>query len=220
HETSEVHLIESERPDEPPRIVAPRKAGIEYDIEHWHDELIIRTNADGAEDYKIVTAPCADPSPKNWRDLVPHRLGCLILGTIVFSNWLVRLERENSLPRIIVRDMTSGDEHAIAFDEEAYSLGFGDMLEFDTDILRFTYSIAHVRGGTGKGYGWCTEGKRDKKANTFRDFVSVARHLIEVRITSAGRIVAQGGSAGGMLMGAVANMAPELFKGIAAEVPF
>src|SRR5207248_2699756 len=255
----------------------------------------------------------------NWRDLVPHRLGCLILGTIVFSNWLVRLERENSLPRIVVRDMTSGDEHAIAFAEEAYSLGFGDMLEFDTDILRFTYSsmttpvevfdynmrsrerflrkvqevpsghdpanyvtrrieavghdgemipitllhrketpldgsaplwlygygaygisipaafntnilslvdrgfiyaIAHVRGGKDKGYRWYTEGKRDKKLNTFRDFASVARHLIETKITSAGRTVAQGGSAGGMLMGAVANMAPELFKAIAAEVPF
>jgi len=50
HETSEVHLILSDRPDERPRIVAPRKAGVEYDVEHWHDELIIRTNADGAED--------------------------------------------------------------------------------------------------------------------------------------------------------------------------
>src|SRR5437016_5971994 len=78
---------------------------------------------------------------------------------------------------------------------------------FNTNILSlvdrgFIYAIAHVRGGKDKGYRWYTEGKRDKKLNTFRDFVSVARHLIEARITSAGRIVAQGGSAGGMLMGA------------------
>ena len=50
------------------------------------------------------------------------------------------MERENALPRIVVRDMTTGEEHSIAFDEEAYSLGFGEMREFDTDILRFSYS--------------------------------------------------------------------------------
>ena len=58
----------------------------------------------------------------------------------MLKNWLIRLERENALPRIVVRDMASGEEHAIAFDEEAYSLGFGEMREFDTDTLRFTYS--------------------------------------------------------------------------------
>jgi oligopeptidase B len=319
HETSEVHLIESSDPEQTPRLVARRRPGVEYDVEHWHDHLIIRTNVEGAEDYKIVIAPWEDPSPGNWRDLVPHRLGCLILGTVAFNDWLVRLERENGLPRIVVRNMTSGDEHAIAFAEEAYSLGFGDMLEFDTDILRFTYSsmttpgeiydynmrtrervlrkrqevpsghdpahyvtrrifapahdgetipitllyrretpldgsaplwlygygaygisipaafntnlfslvdrgfiyaIAHVRGGKDKGYRWYTQGKRDKKLNTFRDFVSAARHLIAAKLTFKGGIVAQGGSAGGMLMGAVANMAPELLRGIVAEVPF
>jgi oligopeptidase B len=319
HETSEVYLIDGERPDEAPRLIAERRAGVEYDIENWRDKLIIRTNADGAEDYKIVIAPESDPSPSNWRDLVPHRLGRLILGTIVFKNWLVRLERENGLPRIVVRDMTSSEEHSIAFAEEAYSLGFGDMLEHDTDTLRFTYSsmttpgevfdydmrtrerilrkrqevpsghdpalyvtrriearaddgetipvtllhrretpldgsapvwlygygaygitipaafntnvlslvdrgfiyaIAHVRGGKDKGYRWYTQGKRDKKLNSFRDFAAVARHLIAANLTSPKRIVAQGGSAGGMLMGAVANMAPEIFGGILAEVPF
>ena len=58
----------------------------------------------------------------------------------MLKNWLIRMERENALPRIVVRDMASGEEHAIAFDEEAYSLGFGEMREYDTDMLRFTYS--------------------------------------------------------------------------------
>jgi oligopeptidase B len=114
--------------------------GIEYEIEHRNDRFIIKTNLADAEDYKIATAPLDDPSPVNWRDLVPHRPGRFIVGIIVLKNWLVRLEREEALPRIVVRDMSTGEEHAIAFDEEAYSLGFGDMREFDTDILRFTYS--------------------------------------------------------------------------------
>ncbi len=84
----------------------------------------------------------------------------------------------------------------------------------------FVYAIAHVRGGTEKGWRWYLDGKREKKPNTFSDFVACARALIEARYNGAGRIVAHGGSAGGMLMGAVANLAPELFAGIVADVPF
>src|SRR5208283_5222933 len=84
----------------------------------------------------------------------------------------------------------------------------------------FVYAIAHVRGGTDKGWGWYEDGKLAKKPNTFGDFLAVARHLVAEGYTSAGRIVAQGGSAGGLLIGAVANMAPDLFAGIIADVPF
>ncbi len=77
-----------------------------------------------------------------------------------------------------------------------------------------------MRGGKDKGFAWYEDGKRDKKQNTFTDFIAVARHLVAERYTSHERIVAQGGSAGGMLMGAVANMAPDAFGGIIAEVPF
>ena len=84
----------------------------------------------------------------------------------------------------------------------------------------FVTAIAHVRGGTDKGWRWYEDGKLDKKPNTFGDFLAAARFLIAEGYTSAGRIVAQGGSAGGMLMGAVANIAPELFAGIIADVPF
>jgi oligopeptidase B len=319
HETSEAWLIDTATPDAPPRLIAPRQTGVEYDVEHWEDQLVIRTNADDAEDFKIVTAPIDAPARENWRDLIPYRPGCLVLGFIALKSWLVRLERENGLPRIVVREMKTDAEHEIAFAEEAYALGFGQMLEYDTDILRFSYSsmttpaeiydydmrsrtrvlrkrqevpsghdpkqyvtrriqapahdgetvpvtllyrketpidgsaplwlygygsygitipasfntnilslvdrgfiyaIAHIRGGQDKGYRWYTEGKREKKENTFRDFISAARHLIAAGYTGQSEIVAQGGSAGGMLMGAVANMAPELFRAIIAEVPF
>ncbi len=84
----------------------------------------------------------------------------------------------------------------------------------------FVYAIAQVRGGPDKGWGWYEDGKLAKKPNTFTDFIAVARHLIAEGYTGKGRIVAQGGSAGGLLMGAIANMAPDLFAGIIADVPF
>lgn len=306
-----------------PRLILPRIDEVKsYPDYHpdWQGRqtLFIRTN-DEAEDYRIVAAPLADPARANWTEIVPHRPGVLVLSATVLRDWLIRLERENALPRIVIRNLTSGEEHAIAFDEEAYSLGIISGYEFDTDTLRFVYSsmttpnetwdydmrartrrlrkrqevpsghdpeayvtrrlmapaadgetvpvslvyakgtpldgtapvllygygsygasmpasfstarlslvdrgfiyaIAHVRGGMEKGYRWYRTGKREHKANTFSDFIAAAEHLIAKGFTARGRIVAQGGSAGGMLMGAVANMRPDLFAGILAEVPF
>jgi oligopeptidase B len=319
HDTSENWIIEAATPGQAPRLIAPRAAGIEDELEHWGEHFIIKTNRDGAEDYKIMITPLATPEPTHWQDLVPYREGCFIIGMIVLKDWLVRMERENALPRIVVRNMASGEEHAIAFDEEAYSLGFGEMREYDTDTLRFTYSsmttpaqvfdynmrdrsrvlrktqevpsghnpadyvtrrvlapahdgetipvtllyakstrlddsaplwlygygaygisipagfntqvlslvdrgfiyaIAHIRGGQEKGRRWYKTGKLGLKINSFRDFISAGAYLAEAGFTTPGAIVAQGASAGGMLMGAVTNMAPHLFKAIVAEVPF
>ena len=319
HVTSEVRLIDASRPGDAPVLVAAREPGIEYDVSHHGDRLIILTNAGGAEDFKIVETPLPSPGRARWTDLVPHRPGVLIVGFEVFAHWLVRLERENALPRIVVRDLESGEEHAIAFEEEAYSLGFVPGYEFETDTLRFTYSsmttpehvfdydmrtrersvrkvqkvpsghdpaeyvtrrimapshdgeavpvsllhrrdtpidgsaplllygygsygmsmpasfgttrlslvdrgfvyaIAHVRGGTERGYAWYTNGKLAKKTNTFHDFIAAARALCEHGFTRRGRIAIHGGSAGGLLVGACANMAPELFHAVIAEVPF
>ncbi len=82
------------------------------------------------------------------------------------------------------------------------------------------FAVAHVRGGGELGRAWYEDGKAHRKTNTFTDFVACARHLVEEDWTSPDRIVAEGGSAGGLLMGAVANLAPELFAGILAVVPF
>jgi oligopeptidase B len=84
----------------------------------------------------------------------------------------------------------------------------------------FVFAIAHIRGGKDKGYRWYTDGKLRKKMNTFTDFIAAGEFLAKEGYTSRGRIVANGGSAGGMLMGVVANMAPDLFLGIIADVPF
>jgi oligopeptidase B len=319
HQTSECHLIDAGAPESPPRLVEPRQSGHEYSVEHHHDRFIITTNSGGAEDFRICSAPITAPAMDNWRDLVPHKPGRLILETVAFSEHLVRLEREDGLPRIVIRTFADGSEHAIAFDEEAYALGISPGYEFDTRTLRLTYSsmttpqqvfdydmasrtrrlrkmqevpsghdpsqyvtkrlfapapdgetvpvsllykkdlpldgsapvflygygsygisipasfsttrlslvdrgfifaIAHVRGGKDKGYRWYKLGKRRMKLNTFTDFIAVAEYLTTKGYTRRGRIVANGGSAGGMLVGAVANMAPHLFLAIIADVPF
>jgi oligopeptidase B len=319
HETSEQRLIDLSNPEAPPRLIAARETGVQYSIADRGDELFILTNADKAIDFKIVTAPLHAPERANWRDLIPHRTGVYILDHDLYSGHLVRLERANALPSIIIRDLKTGEEHAIAFDEAAYSLDTMGSYEFDTTNLRFSYSsmttpsevydydmarrtrtlrkrqeipsghnpgdyvttrivarshdgaevpisllhrrdfkrdgsaplllygygsygmampasfntnrlslvdrgfvyaIAHIRGGTDKGWGWYLDGKREKKTNSFDDFAACARALVDAKYTSAKRIVAHGGSAGGMLMGAVANRAGEWFGGIVAEVPF
>ncbi len=319
HETSEVWMIPATDPTAEPVLVAERETGIEYSIDDHGDTLYILTNAGGAEDFKIVTAPKGNPGRENWFDLVPHKAGCLILSHCVYKSFMTRLEREDGLPRIVIRRLADNIEHSIAFDEEAYSLGLGGGYEFDTSTIRFTYSsmttpsqtfdynvetrerilrkeqevpsghdaddyvtrrlmapaadgetvpvsvlyrkdtrldgsaplllygygsygitipasfntnclslvdrgfvyaIAHIRGGKDKGFHWYKDGRRENKKNTFSDFIAAADHLVAENFTSHDRIVAQGGSAGGMLMGAIANLAPEKFGGIIAEVPF
>lgn len=84
----------------------------------------------------------------------------------------------------------------------------------------FVYAIAHIRGGQAKGYQWYLDGKLEHKTNTFNDFVDTARALIDRGQTGAGRIIAHGGSAGGLLVGAAVNQAPEIFAGVIAAVPF
>ena len=319
HETSEFRLLRTDDPTAEPKLVAARETGLQYDLEEGGDVFFILTNADGAKDFKIMTAPVADPTRPNWKELVPHEPGRLILSLLAFKDFLVRLERKDGLPRIVVRDRGTGEEHNISFGEEAYSLSLLGAYEYDTEIMRFSYSsmttpaqvfdynmrtrervllktqevpsghdpdhyvtrrlmapshdgelvpisliyhrdtpldgsapallygygsygitipagfntnilsladrgfvyaLAHVRGGKDKGFSWYEDGKREKKTNTFLDFIAAARHLVSAGYTSHDRIVAQGGSAGGMLMGAVANLAPDAFGGIIAEVPF
>ncbi|GGH46558.1 protease [Microbacterium album] len=103
-------------------------------------------------------------------------------------------------------------EHSI---DPAFSVA--RLSELDRGVV---FAVAHVRGGGEMGRQWYEEGKLQSKRNTFTDFVDVARHLVDGGYTSPDRLVAEGGSAGGLLMGAVANLAPELFAGILADVPF
>lgn len=96
---------------------------------------------------------------------------------------------------------------------------------FNSNVLSlvdrgFIYAIAHIRGGQEMGRQWYDDGKMMHKMNTFNDYVDVARELVKRKYTSSDRLVANGGSAGGLLMGVVSNQAPEQFRAIVAEVPF
>ena len=143
HETSETRLIDATQPDHPPLLVAQRDTGVLYSVAERNGTLIILTNAPtdahAAEDFKIVTADPAQPDRDHWADLVPSRPGVLILGLLAFADHLVRIEMAGALPRIVVRDNSSDDEHTIAVDEEAFSLGLIPLYEFDA-TLRYTYS--------------------------------------------------------------------------------
>lgn len=103
--------------------------------------------------------------------------------------------------------------------------GYGITPHFSTNALSllnrgFIVAVAHVRGGDELGYAWYEGGKRFSRKNSFHDFVDVAAGLIDAGYTAAGNICARGGSAGGELMGAAVNLAPELFRAVVAEVPF
>jgi oligopeptidase B len=97
--------------------------------------------------------------------------------------------------------------------------------DFDSPVVSllnrgFVYGIAHIRGGQELGRQWYEDGKLLKKKNTFADFVSCAQMLVDEKFTSSDRLFARGGSAGGMLMGAITNLRPDLFRGILADVPW
>ena len=110
--------------------------------------------------------------------------------------------------------------------EYAYgSYGSTTEATFNSPVLTlvdrgFAYAIAHIRGGQEMGRKWYDEGKMMNKKNTFNDFVDVGQYLVDNKYTSKDRLIANGGSAGGLLMGAVANMRPDLYKAIVADVPF
>jgi len=319
HTTSEVWLIPSDTPHKKPECVSARQAGREYSLHDQGGYFYILTNAHGATDFQIMRTPEHNPSYENWEPFLPHTSGTLIIGIETYRHFLVRLVRENALPRIIIRDMRDDSEHDIVFDETAYALGLMGGYEYDTLWLRFAYSspttprrifdynmetrkrilrqtqdvpsghdpadyqcerititardgaevpvtllykagletdgsaplilygygsygmsipagfrtsilslidrgfvyaIAHIRGGMAKGYQWYLDGKLEKKTNTFNDFVDVGRALCELGYSARGKLVAHGGSAGGLLVGAALNQDPRLFGGVIAAVPF
>ena len=140
HTTSEVHLIEATAPQSALRLVAARERGVEYDVAHRGDLLYILTNADGATDFKIVTAPVEAPGREAWREWLPHEPGTYVRAQLLFAGHHVRLERVGGLPRIVVTDFETGEAHIVAFEEEAYDLSLSPGYEFETETLRFVYS--------------------------------------------------------------------------------
>jgi oligopeptidase B len=300
------------------RLVEPRRSGVEYYLEHHEERFFIRTN-DKGPNFRLVTAPVADPRARNWRQLVAHRPLVMLEEVDVFKGFWVLVERDKGLIRLRVTDFAGGKSHYIAFAEAVYSAHSSINAEYDTGTFRYlyeslvtppswydydvatrastllkrrpvlgpfdpadyeskaltavardgtrvpislvyrkslrgdgpqplllygygsygfpmdpyfsssrlslldrgmVYAIAHVRGGGDRGRTWYDSGKLLKKRNTFTDFIAVAESLVRRRFTSPDRLVIQGGSAGGLLMGAVVNLRPDLFRAVVTQVPF
>jgi len=316
--TTEVRYLPADEPTGKFQVIHPRQHEMEYYAEHLGDDFYIMTN-DGAKNFKVVKAPVQDPSRKNWQEVLPHREAVKVDGLDAFRDHLVVYERVNGLKQIRVVNIADQEVRYVDFPEPVYTFWAGKNPEFNTNILRFSYTslvtprsvydynmdsgtrellkqyevlggydpadyqserisakapdgtpvpislvyrkgmvrdgtsplllygygaygssreptfssnrlslldrdfiyaIAHIRGGGEMGRYWYEEGKLLQKKNTFTDFIACAEHLIAEGYTSSDRLVISGGSAGGLLMGAVTNMRPDLFKVVIAKVPF
>lgn len=315
----EWRFLDAEIPASDLRLIEGRRKDFEYDVVDHGDRFLILHNGDGAKDFKISETSVDLPGYEHWTDFVPHEPGRLIQRILSFEDHLAISERRNGLPEIQVMQLSSGEVHPIAFEEEAYAVWPESGREWETSTLRFSYmsmttpgtvydydmvtrdrvfrkqtevlggfqqaeyetrrifapardgvqvpislvyrkgtaldgssplllygygsygacmeasfqqerislldrgiiwAIAHIRGGMEMGRNWYEDGKLLKKKNTFRDFIDCAEYLIQEGYTQADRLIARGGSAGGMLMGVVTNMRPDLFHGVIAHVPF
>lgn len=316
--TSEIHYLDANTPTEAFQVIRPRTTGIEYDVEHHTDWFYIVTN-DSAINFKLMKAAVTHPTVEHWQEVLPHRETVLLEGVSAFVDHLVIYERESGLSQVRIHKLSDGAEHFIAFPEPTYEVGESANPEFDTHMLRFSYTslitpnsifdynldtreqelrketpvlggydrtqytserleaiapdgtrvplslvykkgiqktgqnpvymtgygaygysypdsfsstrlslldrgvvvaIAHIRGGSEMGRKWYEDGKFLHKKNTFTDFTACAEYLIQQKWTSPQQLAISGGSAGGLLMGAVLNLRPELFKMAIAHVPF
>jgi len=318
--TSEFRTVLSATPDSKFTIFQKRTRGLEYSISHYGNSFYIVTNKDKATNFKVMKTDEDKPLKENWVDLIPHREDVLLEDIDIFKDYLVVSERSNGLNKIRIMPWSGKGEYYLPFESETYTAMTTTNLDFDTELLRysyqslatpssaidfnmrtkektilkehevlggkfdknnyteeriwatakdgtqipismiykkgilkngknplllyaygsygvtmdcyfssvrlslldrgFIYAIAHVRGGEDLGRPWYDNGKLLKKKNTFTDFIDCSKHVIAEKYTSTKHLYAEGGSAGGLLMGAIVNMAPKLYNGVIAQVPF
>jgi len=316
--SSEWQYLPANNPTAALKIISPREADHEYNVDHRGDLFYIRSNK-GAKNFRVVTAPVANPAQANWKELVAHRPEVKIDDLDLFADHLVLSEWEKGLENIEILDFRTNKTTRVSFPEPVYSASVAQNREFDSKVLRYNYQslvtpssvfdydmnthkatllketevpggfdkknykserlfatakdgtkiplsvvyrketkldgsaplllygygsygysiaptfssnrlslldrgvvyvIAHIRGGGELGEEWRDAGRMMKKINTFTDFIDSAEYLVKGKYTASDRLVIQGGSAGGLLMGAVTNMRPDLFKAVVAQVPF
>ena len=315
---SDYQILNADIPDGSFKKFTKRGTEHEYSIDHYNDKFYIITNWK-AKNNRLMETPDKRTSMSNWKEVIPHRDDVHLLGMEIFKNHLVLNERKNGLRGLRVIHQKSGKDEYLDFGEETYTASISVNEEFDTNILRysytsmvtprstydynmdsgtfdlmkeqkvvggydkslyhseriyaigrdgnkvpismvykkdmkkdaqqnlllyaygsygstrdpffsstrlslldrgFIYAIAHVRGGQIYGRQSYDDGKMLNKKNTFYDFIDAAKYLVEKKYTDSQHLFAEGGSAGGLLIGAVVNMEPELWKGAIAAVPF
>jgi oligopeptidase B len=312
--TSEVRVIDARQPEAAPILIEARQPGVIYSVEHWRGRFVMRTNAGGAEDFKLLWTPENAPSGP-WREWVPHRRGRTITELHPRAGnfaWLERVEgnlrivssgidgvpkepaqfseaayvlaverseySDNALwftiesprmpPRWVRCDLATGAQQVLASDRagsaDRYvltrihapasdgamvpitvlratttridgtapllltgygSYGYSYETGYSAPVLALVdrgwiWAVAHVRGGSEKGRSWFEQARQLKKKTSFTDFIACAEALIATRHTRAKRIAIHGFSAGGLLVGAAANMRPDLWSAVIGQAPF
>ncbi len=317
--SQEYQILDADNPKGEFKLFQKREPHLEYGIAHYGDHFYIKTNADGATNFKVMKCPVGQTNKSHWEEFVKHRSDVLVEELDIFKNRIVVSERDRGITQLYIQPWT-GDGHRIKFDEEAYMAYTSTNPEFDTDTLRlgytslttpnsvfdydmnsrsfkllkeqevvddnfdkdnynserifvkvrdgaevpvslvykkgykkdgkqplllyaygsyghsmdpyfssvrlslldrgFAFAIAHIRGGEEMGRHWYEDGKLLNKKNTFYDFIDCGQYLVDHKYTSPDGLFAMGGSAGGLLMGAIMNYRPDLWKGVIAAVPF
>jgi len=138
HTTSEARFLRADDPQGAWRLVAPRVAEQEYDLDHRGEVFWIRTN-DRGRNFRLVTAPTSDPRRENWTEVVPQRPEVMIEGVDLFRDHAVLFEREGGLSQLNVMDLRRNTSHCIAFPEPAYSASPGQNEEWESRVYRYSY---------------------------------------------------------------------------------
>lgn len=316
--SSEIRFLDADKPNGEFKVIQTRTKDVEYGIDHYQDKFYIVTNYK-AKNFRLMTTPTSITNIENWTEVIPNRDDVLLEDIEIFNDYLVVEERKEGLTQIRVIDQRTKAEHYLDFGEPVYSAMTGINLDFNTNVLRYSYTslttpssmfdynmdtktktllkqeevvggynvadyqserayataedgtkipisivykkgmkkdgknptllyaygsygmsmdayfsvarlslldrgfvfaIAHIRGGQEMGRHWYEDGKLLKKKNTFTDFIDCSKYLIAEKYTTNEKLFAMGGSAGGLLMGAILNMRPDLYKGVIAAVPF
>jgi oligopeptidase B len=317
HTQTEFRFLPADNPTGDWRVVAPRSPDHEYTVDHSDDYFYLVTN-DRGRNYRLVRAPIADPSQAKWEELTAHDPEVMLTGLECFEKYLVVEQITGARPQFLVREISTGSSHHIAFAEPAFDAAAGDNHEFDTTTFRYTYdsfvtphstydydmakhtsqllkrqpvpnydpalytaeritatapdgkqvpislvrrkdtptngtapcllygygaygiwefasfdpkrlclldrgaifAIAHIRGGADLGKPWHDDGRMMHKRNTFTDFIAAADHLVTTGYTRRDRLAIEGGSAGGLLIGATLNLRPDVCGAALLHVPF
>lgn len=138
-ETSEQHYLLADRPGDAFTLVSPRVEGVRYDAEHRDGVFFIVTN-DEAKNFRIMTAPAEAPARANWKEFLAHREEVKIDDIDLFARFLAVYERENGLRALRIVDLQSGEHHVVDFPEPVYTYATDENPEFDSELLRFTYT--------------------------------------------------------------------------------
>jgi oligopeptidase B len=316
--STEFRYVNADNPSQNFVVFHPREYNLRYSVDHHGEKFYILTNWE-ATNFRLMETNTRQTGKNFWRELIPHRSDVLLSGIEIFNDYLVLAERKNGLTQLYIHQWVNQQGNYLEFPEEVYTAGISVNPDFNSELLRFSYSslttpnsifdynmtngertlmkqdevlgdfdpdnyqserlyasaddgtkipvslvyrkgitldgsnplllyaygsygrssdphfnsvrlslidrgfifaIAHVRGGQEMGRHWYEEGKLLNKMNTFTDFNTCARYLIEMDYTNPQKLFALGGSAGGLLIGAVINLEPELYRGVIAAVPF